>query len=426
MKLFKRIYFLTRTRSAGQRWCTAVALVAFAASCISFGSAAFAQEVGDRWAAIWAASPTGGDDKPLPTLNNQSVRQIARVAFAGTGGTLRVQLTNELGGEAVFVGDARIALAGSDGSILPLFNYPLTFDGKTSVTIRPGPPVLSDPVKIAGRGALPPPGFWRVAVSLYFPQSVTVETMHALGLQTAYITNDDTTADTHVNNPEVSQSRYFLSRIEAVTGREGIVALGDSITDGAGSSVDANRRWPDDLVNRLFQCSFCPPLKVVSNEGISGNGVLNFGFGPSALTRFDRDVLSTPGARYLVVLEGINDIGNNDPNTIGNDLIAGYRQLIRRGHSSGLYVYGGTLTPIGGSLYDSPEHEAVRQAVNDWIRNSGEFDAAIDFDAAVRDPAASTRLLARYDSGDHLHPNDAGYQAMANAIDLRLFGLGRP
>jgi lysophospholipase L1-like esterase len=326
----------------------------------------------------------------------------------------------------VFVGDAHIALAGPNGSIIPLFNYPLTFDGETSVTIRPGSPVLSDPVNIAGRGPLPPPGFWQVAVSLYFPQSVTVETMHPLGLQTAYITNGDTTGDTSLNNPEVSQSRYFLSRIEMITGREGIVALGDSITDGAGSTVDANRRWPDDLVNRLFQCSFCPPLKVVANEGISGNGVLNFGFGPSALARFDRDVLSTPGARYLIVLEGINDIGNSDTNTVANDLIAAYRQFIRRGHSSGLYVYGGTLTPIGGSLYDSPDHEAVRQAVNDWIRNSGEFDAAIDFDAAVRNPAAPTQFLPRYDSGDHLHPNDAGYQAMANAIDLRLFGLAHP
>ena len=237
-----------------------MAWVAFATFFLSFGSPAFAREIDDRWAAVWAASPTGTDDvfKP-PIFNDQSVRQIARVAFAGAGATLRVRLTNELGKEAVFVGDAHIALAGANGSIIPLFNYSLTFDGETSVTIRPGSPVLSDPVKIAGRGALPPGGFWRVAVSLYFPQRVSVETMHPLGLQTAYITNGDTTGDANLSNPESSQSRYFLSRIEAITKREGIVALGDSITDGTGSSVDANRRWPDDLANRLFQCSLCPP-----------------------------------------------------------------------------------------------------------------------------------------------------------------------
>lgn len=402
----------------------AATIVVSAASCLSLCSAAFAQEVGDRWAAIWAASPT--EPQETRTFSNQSVRQVARLAMAGTEATLRVRLSNEIGDNAVFVGSASIALAGSDGSIIPLFNYRLRFGGEPSVTIWPFTPVLSDPVKIGGRGALPPAGFWKVAVSVYFPQDTEVKTSHPFGPQTAYITNGNTTADANLNNPEITQYRYFLSRVEAITGREGIVALGDSITDGAGSTLDANRRWPDDLVNRLGQCLFCPPRKVVANEGIGGNGVLNPGFGPSALTRFDRDVLSTPGARYLIVLEGINDIGNNDPNTVGNELIAAYRQFIRRGHSSGLYVYGGTLTPIGGSLYDSPEHEGVRQAVNDWIRHSGEFDAAIDFDAAVRNPAAPTQFLSRYDSGDHLHPNDAGYQAMANAIDLRLFGLTHP
>jgi lysophospholipase L1-like esterase len=175
----------------------------------------------------------------------------------------------------------------------------------------------------------------------------------------------------------------------------------------------------------------CLPTTFVVNAGISGNRLLRYGAGPSALARFDRDVLSTPGGRYVILLEGINDIGYDDETGVVvtvNDLIAGYRQLIRRAHSKGLYIYGGTLTPFHGSVYDPfaaprPDHESLRQSVNGWIRTSGEFDAVIDFDATVRDPAAPVQLLAIYDSGDHIHPSDAGYQAMANAISLGLFGL---
>ena len=207
--------------------------------------------------------------------------------------------------------------------------------------------------------------------------------------------------------------------------------MANSITDGDHSTLDANRRWPDILAQRLANifCATCLPAAFVVNEGISGNRVLRNDAGPSALARFDRDVLSTPGARYVILLEGINDIGTNDETAVtADDLITGYRQLIYRAHSKGLYIYGGTMTPFHGSVYDPlaaprSDRELMRQTVNNWIRSSGEFDAVVDFDLVVRDPAAPTQLLATYDSGDHIHPSDAGYSAMANGLNLHLFGL---
>jgi lysophospholipase L1-like esterase len=300
------------------------------------------------------------------------------------------------------------------------------------VIIPSGAPVVSDPVDFDL--GVPLPNLSLLAVSLYFPYDTSVGTAHPNGWQTAYITDGNTTgAASLVNVRATSQSRFLLSRIEVMAGPAAVVALGDSITDGDGSTLDANGRWPDYLAQRLAgtTCSICLPATFVVNAGISGNRLLRKDAGPSALARFDRDVLSTPGVRYVIIMEGINDIGRNDDTELGltaDDLIAGYRQAIRRAHSKGLYIYGGTLTPFHGSVYDPldaprSDRELLRQTVNNWIRTSREFDAVIDFDGAVRDPAAPVQLVGAYDSGDHIHPNSTGYQAMANAVSLSLFGL---
>jgi lysophospholipase L1-like esterase len=387
-------------------------------------------QIGDHWVATWGASPSA--ISPTITLNNQTAREIALVTIGGRGQRLRVQLTNELGGEEVIVGEAHIALPTiSGGSLQPNTDRTLTFGGRKSFTIPPGAPIISDPVDFDLGSALPSLGL--VAVSLYFPNATTVETLHPNGWQTAYITNGNTTGDTNLNVVATTQARLFLSRIDIAAAPGAIVALGDSITDGDGSTPDASGRWPDYLAERLANvfCSTCLPAAFVVNEGISGNQLLRNDASPSALARFDRDVLAIPGAQYVIVLEGINDIGSNDQTDVlvtADELIAGYRQLIMRAHSQGLYIYGGTLSPFHGSVYDPltaprPDREQLRQTVNNWIRTSGEFDAVIDFDAIVRDPAAPVQLSAAYDSGDHIHPSDAGYQAIGNAISLSLFGL---
>jgi lysophospholipase L1-like esterase len=409
----------------------AAAMTAFVIAVLSLSSPVCGgDQIGDHWVATWGASPSV--DSPPVTFDNQSVRQIALVTIGGRGQHLRVRLSNELGAEDVIVGAAHVGLATSGGSILPNSDRTLTFSGETSVAIPAGAPVVSDPVDF-DLGA-PLPNLSHLAVSLYFPNNTVVEALHPYGEQTAYITDGNTTGATNLGNVRsISQSRFFVSRIDVLAAPEAIVALGDSITDGYGSTPDGDGRWPDYLAQRLanLTCSVCLPATFVVNAGISGNRLLRYGTGPSALARFDRDVLSTPGGRYVILLEGINDIGFDDETGVvvtADDLIAGYRQLIRRAHSKGLYIYGGTLTPFHGSGYDPldaprPDREFLRQAVNGWIRTSGEFDAVIDFDAAIRDPAAPVQLSAIYDSGDHIHPSDAGYQAMANAISLGLFGL---
>jgi lysophospholipase L1-like esterase len=407
------------------------ALMALVTGFLSLSSALAADDrIGERWVAAWGASPSVTAE-PI-TLNNNSVRQLALVSIGGRGQRLRVQLTNELGTGEVFVGAAHIALTSSLGSIVPNSDRTLTFGGHQSFVIPAGAPMMSDPIDFDLGAALP--NLWFLAVSLYFPYSTELETLHPNGWQTAYVTDGNTTGSTNLGTVRATtDSRFFLSRIDVAAAPQAIVALGDSITDGDGSTTDASRRWPDVLTQRLrgFVCTTCLPAAFVINEGISGNRLLRDDVGPSALSRFDRDVLSTPGGRYVIVLEGINDIGRNDETeakVTADDLITGYRQLISRAHSRGLYICGGTLTPFHGSVYDPlaaprSDRELLRQRVNNWMRSSGEFDAVIDFDAAVRDPAAPTQLWGSYDSGDHLHPSDAGHSAVANAINLHLFGL---
>ena len=250
-------------------------------------------------------------------------------------------------------------------------------------------------------------------------------TWHQGSSQSAYISAGNTSGAAKVEATSRPASWFLLSRLEVVapSANAGVIAaFGDSITDGAVSSVDTNNRWPDHLARRLAAQKGGRPMAVI-NQGISGNRLLGDGAGVSALARFDRDVLMQTGVTHVVIMEGINDIGiaRTNPSPTAEDLIAGHKQLIARAKARGLKVYGATLTPFEGAAYWTAEGEAKRQALNEWIRTSKAYDAVIDFDKVTRDPAAPTKFLPAYDSGDHLHPGDAGYKAMGEAVDLKLF-----
>jgi lysophospholipase L1-like esterase len=402
-------------------------------SALALGNNAGARErdADVRWVGTWTASPQA-PEPPLigatpATIDNQTIRQIVHTSIGGKW--VRVRLSNEYGRTPLVIGAAHLAqqLPGGASDVIGSTDRVLTFGGRTSVTIPAGAPALSDPVEFD----VPP--LTNMAVSIYLPNATPVNTFHSLGRQSTYIsTPGNFSGTTRMPVAQTTQSWYFLTGVSVVPhGRNAaaIVAIGDSITDGFASTVDANRRWPNVLANRL---QGRPGLRniAVLDHGISGNRTLHDFIGPNALARFDRDVLAAPGVRWVIVLEGINNIGI--PGGLGRpgeavsaeDIIFGYRQLISRARERGLKIYGGTLTPFEGFAlpgYYTAEGEAKRQAVNQWIRTSGAFDAVIDFDKAIRDPANPGRMLPLYDSGDHLHPGDAGYQAMADAIDLSLF-----
>ena len=388
-----------------------------------------AGEQATQWTTTWTASPQPlwAGDFVLPTnvpyhLWNQTVRQSARVSIGGP--RVRVLLSNEYGTKPLQIGAARIARSHVDGRIVAASDRPLTFGGKSSVVIPPGAPMLSDPVE------LDVPALADVSVSLYLPEPTPPATFHWDARQTTHVGAGDQTGATRLTAESTLSTRVFLSaiQVQAPAATRSVVALGDSITDGNMSTVDQNRRWPDFLARRLAGQDV-----AVLNAGISGARLLKDKMGSNALARFDRDVLAQPGVATAVVFIRINDIAwngtafaPNDPAARAEDLIAGYRQLIARAHTRGVRIVGATLTPFEGALQDTPmrgyygaDKERVRQAVNNWIRDSGEFDAVLDFDAVTRDPSHPARFLPAYDSGDHLHPGDAGYQAMADSIDLR-------
>jgi lysophospholipase L1-like esterase len=400
----------------------ATALVVVIASSMFAWPTSAHENDGDRtgWVATWAESP----DSTSLTFSGQTIREVVRISIGGR--RLRVRLSNEMGTAPLTLGAAHIALAGPGGTIQPGTDRVLTFGGHGSITLVPSAPALSDPVDIDVSDLT------SLAISLYFPVSTGAATTHGTASQTTFISQPgDFTAAAALPVATTSISRFFLSAIYIVpdSPTDAVVTLGDSITDGLFSTVDADRRWPDRLAERLVGLHRAERTSVV-NAGISGNRVLNDFVGPNAQSRTDRDVLGQPGARFVTLLEGINDIGF--PTLLGlpaqavsaDQIIDGYRQLIARVHSHGLKIYGGTLTPFEGTIYPgyfTTDGETKRQAINRFIRTSGAFDGVIDFDAAVRDPAHPTRLLPAFDSGDHLHPNDAGYLAMANAVDLHLF-----
>jgi lysophospholipase L1-like esterase len=273
-----------------------------------------------------------------------------------------------------------------------------------------------------------------LAISIFLPKAATGAGIHYSAQQTSYIAPGNVTDTASISNATTMTSWVFLTGVDVLApeSASAVVAFGDSITDGARSTVDANHRWPDILANRLQHSG---KKVAVLDAGIGGNRILhdatsNIRFGVNALARFDRDVLAQPGVKYVIVLEGINDLGHAGTSApasetvSSDDLIAGFKQMIERAHEKGLKIFGATITPFEGTVfpgYFTPEKEAKRKAVNEWIRTGRAFDGVIDFEKAIRDPQNPNRVLPAYDGGDHLHPGDAGYQAMGAAIDLRLF-----
>jgi lysophospholipase L1-like esterase len=388
----------------------------------SCGLAAVAQSPA-HWVGTWAASPLSQPvNSGQPAPGNATYRNIVHISMGGS--SLRVQLTNEFGTAPLTVGAAHIAGSAGGGAIQSGSDHALTFNGETTVTIPAGAFVVSDPVSMQ---AAP---LSDLAVSVYLPeQHINTMTCHSLGSSTNYILRGDAAAAPTAENASPITSWCFVKGIDAgVTSEKAaaIVTYGDSITDGARSTPDANHRWPDMLAARLQADKKTADLSVL-NEGISGNRVLHDGAGPSALARFDRDVIAQSGVRYLIILEGINDIGRvaqpRDPgdDITAQDLIFGLSQLVTRAHQHGIKVFGATLTPYVGAGYASEKGEQIRQAYNQWIRTSGVFDGVIDFDKTTQDPAKPSIFLPDYDSGDHLHPKDAGYKAMGESINLSLF-----
>jgi lysophospholipase L1-like esterase len=377
-----------------------------------------------KWVGTWATSPFGGDPwHTVPTIVDSTLREIVHTSIPGKA--LRVRFTNEFGTQPLRIDAASVALSAGESAIQPESAHTLTFGGQASIAIPPGAEAVSDPV------AMTTPAFANLAISFYLPlQQVSDVSAHSSAQQVNYIeAGSNAVGAASLTNPTTMESWYFIKGVDVeplAPNAGAVVAFGDSITDGAYATNNENHRWPDYLAVRLQNNPATANLAVL-NEGIGGNCVLIHCVGPNALARFDRDVLSQSGVKYVIVLESINDIGAlHNPNRpdyklTAQDLEQGLSQIVARAHEQGIKVFGATLTPYQGAGYYTDQGEQIREAVNQWILTSGVFDGTIDFDKATRDPDHPLVYAPQYDSGDHLHPKDAGYDAMANAIDLSLF-----
>lgn len=389
------------------------------------------------WVATWTASPEPADPDPgdaLLNLNDQTVRERVRISIGGR--QIRIRLSNECSTAPTLVGRVSVGLAETPAGIAPGSLHRVTFEGKNATLISAGAKALSDPVD------LPVKDGSEISISLYFPKHLTSITWHSLALKHAIIsTPGDHTQDLAIQGGKESESSAFLGAVlvPGQADRHVIVAFGDSIVDGDKSTPEADHNWPNDLFRRLKKSHNGIEFAVV-NAGIAGNRLLSNGpvasLGVSGLARFDRDALSVPGVTDIVLLEGINDISfpgarlgdfplaSTAEAPAAEEIIDGYQQMIARAHARGIRIIGCTIMSTEGVTitgYHTKAKERVRQAVNHWIRSSRAFDAVIDFDAVMRDPDHPTRLLPRFSSEDHLHPNDVGYEAMADAIDLSVF-----
>jgi lysophospholipase L1-like esterase len=372
---------------------------------------------GVAWVGAWSTGPQLTEPKnlpPAPGLANNTLRQNVFATLSGS--RVRVLFSNEFGDGPVTFQSASIGVSGGGSSVVPGTAQPLAFAGRPSVSIAPGQTQLSDPV------ALSVQALSSLSISIFFGAVPANVTGHPGSRTTSFIQAGDAVAAETLTSAATTDHWYYVTGIDVQAPAESaaIVTLGDSITDGRGSTTNSNDRWPDGLARRLQADPARSHISVL-NQGIGGGAVVSGGLGPTAVERFERDVIKQRGARWLIVLEGVNDIGGAADATVAQRLVDAYQGLIDRAHAAGLLVYGVPILPFGGSQYDSPLHEQARQTVNQWVRSSGRFDALIDLDAAVANPAAPTQLLPAYDTGDHLHLNPAGLRAMADAIDLALF-----
>ncbi len=407
-----------------------LAIASFVVSCI--WAVALAQTAAKEtvWVASWGTSqqiPEPQNALPSEDLSDATVRQIFHLSLGGPA--VRVHLSNAFGTGALQFTSVHIARAGSPSSaaIDVTSDRPLTFAGSVAVTVPPGAEFVSDPLEFAVTPLAD------VAVTFYLESPPSRETGHPGSRATSYYAHGNAVSAANLADAKHVDHWYQISEIDvqAAPGAATVVALGDSITDGHGATTNGNDRWTDVLAQRL-QGSPDTRNVGVSNEGIGGNHLLTDGLGPNALARFDRDVLAPAGVRWVIVFEGVNDLGGLSRDgevsaaehaTQVQRVVAAYQQIIARAHAHGQRVYGATITPYVGSSYyhPGPLSESDRQAVNQWIRGAGHFDAVIDFDSVLRDPEHPERLWPEYDCGDHLHPSPAGYRAMGNAVSLALF-----
>ncbi len=375
-----------------------------------------------KWVGTWASAPLldAHAKNAEEVLTGTTLREVVHVSIGGD--TVRVRFSNLYGTTPLVIGAAEIAQTLKGAAIVSGSGKAVTFHGQSSVSIPAGALAVSDPVpfKFAPLSDL--------TVSFFLPSPSGPVTEHQLGNATSYHAPGNVVSSATLEKPTTLTSWEYLNGIDTLAAADAgaVITVGDSITDGAKSTIDTNQRWPDELARRLQADPKYRNLSVL-NEGISGNKVLLDGAGPNALARFDRDVIAQSGAKYLLILEGINDIGRlhgtPDAGLTTDDLISAFNQMILRAHAHGIAVIGCTLTPYHGAGYYTESGEAIRKAVNDWIRTGGAFDGVVDLEAAVRDPNRPDTFLPSDDPGDHLHPNDAGYKAMGDAIDLKLFTL---
>jgi lysophospholipase L1-like esterase len=396
------------------------------------GTSSNAQAVAKQpvWVTTWGASqqiPEPHNALPPDDLRDATVRQIFHLSVGGP--TLRVHVSNAFGTEALHFTSVHIALppSPSSSSIDPATDRALSFAGVNDVSVPPGAEFVSDPIDY------PVSALSNLAVTYHLDAPPSRETGHPGSRATSYFVHGDIVSAANLIEPRHVDHWYQVSAIDvlAAPGSASAVVLGDSITDGHGATTNGNDRWTDVLAARLQASAETRDIGV-SNQGIGGNHLLTDGLGPNALSRFDRDVLAPAGVRWLIVFEGVNDLGGlaRDSEVTPAEhaalvarVLAAYQQIIARAHAHGIRVIGGTITPYVGSEYyhPSPLSEADRQAVNAWIRAAGHFDAVVDFDAVVRDPQSPDHLLRAYDCGDHLHPSPAGYRAMGEAVQLSWF-----
>lgn len=395
----------------------------------SIASTLLCQPAQARVVPAWTASQqsTWGREFLFPTnipdsLVGRTLRQVVRLAIGGRD--VRIVLANTYGARPITIAGAHLASSAGESRTVPGSDRTVTFGGEAVVTIAPGATVVSDPLPLAVEAGKD------VAISLYFAQAPAIESFHWDGKRTGYVLDDDALSALTPKVAETTTARLLLAGVlvDAPVVKGTVVVMGDSITDGAGSTLDADARWPDYLAARA-----APRGIAVVNAGISGARLLSDGMGRNALARMDRDVMAQPGVRTLVLMLGINDIAwpgtpfdPHAPMPTFQALVAGYRAVVARAHAGGVRVIGGTLTPFADALpgtplaptYYSPAKDALRIRLNDWIRKSGTFDAVVDYDSIMADPLAPTHLAPAFDSGDHLHPGDVGNKTMADGIDL--------
>jgi lysophospholipase L1-like esterase len=377
------------------------------------------------WVGSWACSPQLVEPQnrpPEPGLAGNTLRQVVHVTLAGS--ELRLRFSNEFGTTPLTLDSVHIALPGTAaGSIRPETDHAITFSGEPGLTIPAGVLMFSDPI------AFPVSALSDVVITFKGGTIPAGITGHPGSRETSYLSTGDEVSAVALTTPVTMDHWYVVDGldVQAKSDAGAVVMLGDSITDGRGSITNENTRWPDDVARNLAADKRYAHVSVL-NHGIGGNNILHDGLGPSALARFDRDVISQTGVRWVLVFEGVNDIGGSraaaargQTPDVAHRIIAAYEQFILRAHSHGLRIYGATITPFGRSQYSSDATEAARQKVNKWIRTSGQFDAVVDFDQATRDANAPSQLEAGLDSGDHLHLNSDGYRRMAAAVDLKLF-----